>query len=798
MREALGTMTNLKALADAMRSLAARPFESPLAISTLRGQFADNAEWRDDPARPAVIVGTVDMIGSRLLFSGYGRGFKSRPLHAGFLGQDTLLIHDEAHLEPAFQEIIAAIESEQKRCHEFGRFRVMALTATSRGDTKSFGLTDAERRTNSDPKASRSLREVWKRNSAKKEIVFHKIDRKDVKTKKELTSAEITKVIRAKITELALNHEDNGAAILIFLRKIEDVEKVTAGLRKKKLPVQVLTGTLRGLDRDDLAKEDAIFARFMPRPGVVPQSGTVYLVCTSAGEVGVDISADHMVCDLTPFDSMAQRFGRVNRFGNGDARIDLVHYDSTGYSEPKKKEKPPSPFDKACEKTLTLLQQLPQRQELRHDASPAALDDLPVSDRLAAFTPPPVILPASDILFDAWALTTIRQRLPGRPPVADWLHGVSEWEPPDTHVAWREEVEIVTDNLLEEYKPQDMLDDYTLKPHELLRDRYDRVFKHLEKLAVRHAMSPVWIVDNDKSLNVMTLGKLVDAGKDTLKGLTVLLPPKVGGLTNGMLDGAATFDEGQRYDVADHLADKDGAPYRLRVWDNDEDPKGMRQVWTVDTRLDSEDEPDEGERATRHRFWRWYVRPRWADDDGSLTARQRQELEAHLRSAEHFSKALVTKLGINDPEASAIKLAASWHDLGKNRAIWQRSIGNHDLDKVLAKSGNKMRPIGLSNYRHELGSLIDVSGDPKFLNLSPDVRDLLLHVIAAHHGRARPHFPAEEAFDPERKDEDANKIALEVPRRFARLERKYGRWGLAYLESLVRAADALASQESER
>lgn len=36
-----------------------------LAISTLRGQFADNREWSADPSRPAVIVGTVDMIGSR-------------------------------------------------------------------------------------------------------------------------------------------------------------------------------------------------------------------------------------------------------------------------------------------------------------------------------------------------------------------------------------------------------------------------------------------------------------------------------------------------------------------------------------------------------------------------------------------------------------------------------------------------------------------------------------------------------------------------------------------------------------
>ena len=43
-----------------------------LPISTLRGQHVDNREWLDDPASTAIIVGTIDMIGSRLLFEGYG------------------------------------------------------------------------------------------------------------------------------------------------------------------------------------------------------------------------------------------------------------------------------------------------------------------------------------------------------------------------------------------------------------------------------------------------------------------------------------------------------------------------------------------------------------------------------------------------------------------------------------------------------------------------------------------------------------------------------------------------------
>jgi len=54
-------------------------------------------------------------------------------------------------------------------------------------------------------------------------------------------------------------------------------------------------------------------------------------------------------------------------------------------------------------------------------------------------------------------------------------------------------------------------------------------------------------------------------------------------------------------------------------------------------------------------------------------------------------------------------------------------------------------------------------------------------------------FPIWEAFDPEPGISDIEAIATEVPRRFARLQQRFGRWGLAYLESLLRAADYAAS-----
>ena len=477
-----------------------------VTISTLRGQYADNHEWSADPSRPAVICGTVDMIGSRLLFSGYGVGFKAKPLHAGFLGQDVLVVHDEAHLEPAFQDLLTAIKKEQWEVEgsqpmPWPKLHVMELTATSRWNgaeeqkEERFGLTDEEKNPPEvipDP-PTEPIHYVWRRQKARKAIHLHAND-DDSK-------------LAGHIAGLALAHKDSGQSVLVFLRMIEDVEKVANKLPKDS--TERLTGTLRGLERDALVKKP-VFQRFLSRSdrsdNVTPATGTVYLVCTSAGEVGVNISADHMVCDLSTFESMTQRLGRVNRFGDrDDTRIDIVHPKQFG-----KKDKQASQvdeLDRRRQKTLELLKQL------NGDASPGALDKLNPNDRLAAFAPPPVILPVTDILFDAWALTTIREKLPGRPAVEPYLHGISEWQPPETYVAWREEVEVITGALLEHYKPEDLLEDYPLKPHELLRDRSSRVFKHLQKIAAEHPEAPVWIVDARDQIFVTTLKDLTDGDK---------------------------------------------------------------------------------------------------------------------------------------------------------------------------------------------------------------------------------------------------------------------------------------------
>ncbi|WP_449314217.1 hypothetical protein [Rubripirellula tenax] len=266
--------------------------ELPLSISTLRGQFADNRQWLQDPARPVIVAGTVDLVGSRLLFDGYRCGFKSKPPHAGMIGRDVLLIHDEAHLEPAFQTLLDSVQDAQREGKR--KLRVVELSATSRGIGK---LNEPLSLSASDL----SNAEIKKRLHAKKAIKLHPI--------------ESSKENADKITSLALDHAESGQNILVFVRSVAEVSKIanalTKELKKRKLPesVATLTGTMRGLERDyltgaidcpsghPLELKRNVFLRFLPNDGKILNHGTAYLISTSAGEVGVNLSADHMVGD---------------------------------------------------------------------------------------------------------------------------------------------------------------------------------------------------------------------------------------------------------------------------------------------------------------------------------------------------------------------------------------------------------------------------------------------------------------------------------------------------------------------
>ena len=76
---------------------------------------------------------------------------------------------------------------------------------------------------------------------------------------------------------------------------------------------------------------------------------------------------------------------------------------------------------------------------------------------------------------------------------------------------------------------------------------------------------------------------------------------------------------------------------------------------------------------------------------------------------------------------------------------------------------------------------------------SADEDPLILDVVASHHKWGRPQFP-ERGYDKRRsfRENRAQNVASMV--RFVDLQKKYGIWGLAYMQAILRAADAEASE----
>ncbi|MFZ0592590.1 MAG: CRISPR-associated endonuclease Cas3'', partial [Bryobacteraceae bacterium] len=163
----------------------------------------------------------------------------------------------------------------------------------------------------------------------------------------------------------------------------------------------------------------------------------------------------------------------------------------------------------------------------------------------------------------------------------------------------------------------------------------------------------------------------------------------------------------------------------------------------------------------------------------------------------------------------SLRLAAKFHDYGKADVRFQAWLLGGDLmaarylPKPIAKSGNyrvgKQESVGLPNgFRHELLSLLFAE---KSDEIKDDTRDLILHLIASHHGRCRPFAPVILDKDAEcvpfggisvckreRLENAPHRLDRGVPDRFWKLTRKYGWWGLAYLEALLRLADWKASK----
>src|SRR5690606_36250656 len=98
----------LKEIADRLRAVGGT--ERPVATARLRGGILRDDGWARLPSQAAVITSTVDQVGSRLLFRGYGQGLLAAPIYAGLAANDSLILLDEAHCSVPFQQTLCAIQ----------------------------------------------------------------------------------------------------------------------------------------------------------------------------------------------------------------------------------------------------------------------------------------------------------------------------------------------------------------------------------------------------------------------------------------------------------------------------------------------------------------------------------------------------------------------------------------------------------------------------------------------------------------------------------------------------------------
>ena len=639
--------------------------------------------------------------------------------------------------------------------------------------------------------------------------------------------------------------------IAVYCDRRADAEKVVAGLRQRarkdnsRPHVILFVGGRRVRERQHAYAE--LDGHGLIGAGRASRSAPVFFVATAAGEVGVDLDADHLVCDLVAWERMVQRLGRVNRRGTGMAQVVVIE---SGLTTDRKADQPVVARHRAVRR---LLDALPADATGGRQAGPGALGGLAADPDLrpciaAATTPVPLYPALSRPVVDAWAMTSLADRA-GRPEVVPWLHGWTAADEPQTTVIWRACLPVryparggaVTAASVPEVRaffaaapPQtaELLETETRHVVDWLRQRGSRLRMGgppaagpdeggnragggpvagapLRAPLTRQAPIAFLLDDANQPAGILSLADLDGWTRgqlwETLKGRRLVVDARLGGLKDGLLDTGVN--------APPPTIEDDWSP-------DGERPDDVRGVLRVVARSETERidrlrsaSAGEGGRGD----WRdvlhtpYAVSPEGAalswlvvqqrlggghDEDARAVAREAQRLAAHQRWSGEAAAGIAAALGLEAADRAMLVAAARHHDDGKAAERWQRAFGapsDWRAGGPYAKTAGPVSHHRLNGFRHELKSALDAEkngldgldrADPRF--------PLALHLIAAHHGSARPAIGIDGYDDLPPSTAEAGAHAIAV--RFARLQRQWGPWGLAWWEALLRAADQAASR----
>lgn len=819
-----------------------------LPISTLRGQHLDNREWLEDPSSPAIVVGTVDMVGSRLLFEGYRCSRRMRPYHAALLGADALLVLDEAHLIPAFEALVrAVVQTDSLGPRQGGvvpRCQTMSLSATGRGATNGLFLLGPE---------DGHHETVRARYDAKKRVHVVPAVEADL----------LAETLASKAWELTHSGK-HASRVIVFVDSRKTAQGVHEGIERLAkgdgagssvaIATELFVGGRRVAEREEAAKrlvELGVLAKAKSAPAV-----PVFVVATSAGEVGVDLDADHAVLDLVEWERVVQRLGRVNRRGKGEADVWVVptkldektrkalekhekvqerlHHSQPETAEERSDDEDDEDADssdklpkklneeergrverwKRREATDRAIRSLPPA-EGAYDGSPRALTALRDDQATARFikegsTPAPLHPELTRAVVESWSMTSLEEHT-GRPSVRPWLRGWVE-EEVQTTIVWRtwlpkrEDAEAFFEAAPVE--TAESLETESTTALDWLGKCAKRVARAAESLHApkadddqddqdeadrRPPLAPgdVVMFVLDDSHRAYTLGELCGLERRerddvfrSIAGETIVVDARLGGLDeSGLLDSSR--------DCASDVSKKRRLSFRVREVEHLEalgDDKGWRLEDTFVSRTNADGE------AIAWLVVETDLQQQSTTADGRSTGRE-QRLDEHQEFAARHARRIGSRVGLPPDYVALLALAAELHDEGKKAERWQRAFRAPEHRRPLGKTTSRPIQTILAGYRHELGSLPYAERDERVSALAPADRDLVLHLIAAHHGFARPLLRTDGCDDgpPSALVERARTIAL----RFARLEKRWGPWGLAWWETLLRAADQGASREND-
>jgi CRISPR-associated endonuclease/helicase Cas3 len=215
------------------------------------------------------------------------------------------------------------------------------------------------------------------------------------------------------------------------------------------------------------------------------------------------------------------------------------------------------------------------------------------------------------------------------------------------------------------------------------------------------------------------------------------------------------------------------------------------------------------------------------EDSRSSFTGARVTLQQHLQGVAETTTGVAQRVGVSPGLAGDLRVAAEWHDAGKADIRFQRWLHGGSEFKALvqaeplAKSAVRLTNRGAlrqareragypEGSRHELLSLSLVQSAAGTVASAAADWELVQHLVAAHHGYCRPFAPfvsddaaTEVTFHRNGIQCTANSAhALErldsgIAERFWTVTRRYGWWGTALLEAILRLADHRQSEREE-